>query len=327
MRRALLCIPGLFPARSDPPADSRSHLPALHRLLARSVKTARDCETPEALLCGLFGVTPDPDLPVGVLTLLGDGGDPGHSPWLRADPVHLRPEQGALVLVSTRHLQVSIEEARTLTAELNRHFIADGLQFYARDPTRWHVRLPRSLAVRTRPPSQADGRSIDPLLPAGADAMTVHRWANEAQMLLHVHPVNEAREARGEPPLNSLWWWGAGCLPASASCSYAVGWGDDPLLRGLCAWSGIPLHPAPATAAEWLRQASDASHLTLMNGTAEVLEHAWFEPLLGALRRRQLNALTLLTLHERQALGFELSASDLWKFWRRASGVGAGAHA
>jgi hypothetical protein len=64
-----------------------------------------------------------------------------------------------------------------------------------------------------------------------------------------------------------------------------------------------------------------------MNGTAEVLEHAWFEPLLGALRRRQLNALTLLTLHERQALGFELSASDLWKFWRRASGVGAGAHA
>jgi hypothetical protein len=266
-------------------------------------------------------------LPVSALTLLGDGGDPSTGQWLRADPVHLRPEQGALILVSTRHLQVSTEEAQTLTAELNRHFAADGLRFYAPDPARWHVRLPRSLDLFTRPPSEADGCSIDPLLPAGADAMVLHRWANEAQMLLHAHPINEAREARGELPLNSLWWWGAGTLPASAPCTYAMGWGDDPLLSGLCRWSGIPVCPAPATAAEWLRQAGDGSHVLVLASPPDVLEQAWFKPLLGALRRRELGALTLLTLYQRRALGFALNASDLWKFWRRASGVGAGVHA
>jgi len=307
MRRALLCIPGLFPARSAPLAGSDFPGPALHRLLARSVRSARLCASPEALLCSLFGVTPAPDLPVGALTFLGGGGDPGASHWLRADPVHLRAEQGALILVSTRHLQVSLEEARALTAALNRHFAADGLQFIVQHAQRWHARLPRPMHLVTRAPSEADGCSIDPLLPTGADAMTAHRWANEAQMLLHAHPVNEAREARGELPLNSLWWWGAGGLPVPAARPHAAGWGDDPLLGGLCRWSGIPIHPSPASAVEWLQQAGD--------------------PLLAALRRRELPELTLLVLHAGQVVSFALSSSDLWKFWRRATGLTRAAHA
>jgi hypothetical protein len=327
MRRALLCIPGLFPARSDPLAGPGFPGPALHRLLARSLKSARACATPEALLCSLFGVTPTPDLPVGALTLLGDGGDPGASQWLRADPVHLRAEQGALILVSTRHQQVSNQEAQALTAELNRHFAADGLQFSARHPHRWHVRLPQPMDLVTRPPSEADGCSIDPLLPVGADAMTVHRWANEAQMLLHAHPVNEAREARGEPPINSLWWWGAGGLPAPAGCAHAAGWGDDPLLGGLCKWSGTPIRSPPASGVDWLRQAGDGSHVVVLSSPPDVLEQAWFAPLLAALRRRELRELTLLALHAGRALSFALGASDLWKFWRRGTDLMAAAHA
>ena len=49
-------------------------------------------------------------------------------------------------------------------------------------------------------------------------------------MLLHAHPVNEAREARGEPAVNSLWLWGAG--PRAAPGRRARGARsprDDPL--------------------------------------------------------------------------------------------------
>ena len=44
----------------------------------------------------------------------------------------------------------------------------------------------------------------------------------------------------------------------------------------------------------------------------------WFAPLLRALKRRQLSALTLVAEDGGAAAGFELSAADLWKFWRRA---------
>ncbi|HSC98716.1 MAG TPA: hypothetical protein VLI21_07425, partial [Casimicrobiaceae bacterium] len=33
---------------------------------------------------------------------------------------------------------------------------------------------------------------------------------NEIQMLLHEHPVNAAREARSEPPVTGIWFWGGG---------------------------------------------------------------------------------------------------------------------
>ena len=53
------------------------------------------------------------------------------------------------------------------------------------------------------------------LLPAGNEGSVWRRRMNEAQMVLHAHPGNEAREARGELPVNSVWFWGAGELGAA----------------------------------------------------------------------------------------------------------------
>ncbi len=44
---------------------------------------------------------------------------------------------------------------------------------------------------------QALNRSVKHHLPQGADALAWHRVMNEAQMILHTHPVNVAREANG----------------------------------------------------------------------------------------------------------------------------------
>jgi hypothetical protein len=329
MRSALLFVPGLVPDRPDPSAALAAvRYPALRRLLARSAKTATPCASPEALLCDLFGVAAHPDLPVAALTLLADGVEPGEASWLRADPVHLRADQAALVLVSARHFRIADDEAEALVVGLNRHFAADALQFVAPRPDRWYLRLPAPLELRTRPVGIADGCSVDPILPDGADAMRVHRWFNEAQMLLHSHAVNQAREGRGELTINSVWFWGAGALPAARSGHLAHGWGEDALLRGLCLQAGIVVAPAPDTGAAWLAQAGAGGHLLIPSAAAlESLEHVWFEPLLAALRRRKLDALTLLALHEGQALRFSLTAGDLWKLWRRTTGLPGSAHA
>jgi len=42
------------------------------------------------------------------------------------------------------------------------------------------------------------------------------RLQNELQMLLHDHPVNAAREARGELAINGIWFWGAGAFRGKA---------------------------------------------------------------------------------------------------------------
>jgi hypothetical protein len=321
MRSALLCIPGGVADQPDPAAS-----PALHRLLARSRRSAVACSSTEAWLCDLFEVRGRPDLPIGALSLLGDGGEPGSHAWLRADPVHLQADQGALILRAARHLHLQHDEARALVAALNRHFEPDGLHFVPLRAERWYARLGSTPAVLTQPPSAAEGRSIDPLLPAGPDAMRLHRWFNEAQMVLHAEPVNAAREARGASPINSVWFWGAGCLPRVDPPGFAAAWGEDPLLRGLCRQAGIPVEPASG-GTEWLARASPGRHLVVPDAEADVLERDWFAPLLGALRRRALNEVGLVSAHGGRGARFDLRASDLWKFWRRGSRPVSAAHA
>ena len=53
------------------------------------------------------------------------------------------------------------------------------------------------------PLSAIAGRRIDGDLDGKPTAIT--RWLNEVQMFLHLHPVNEARQMKGQPAINSLW--------------------------------------------------------------------------------------------------------------------------
>ena len=52
--------------------------------------------------------------------------------------------------------------------------------------------------MTTTPFDAARLRGIFPFLPQGADAGLWQRWQNEIGMLLHEHPVNEARRGRGQ---------------------------------------------------------------------------------------------------------------------------------
>ena len=217
----VLLIPGLAgPVVDRSVTDYIETRPAaLDRLLSRSTVETVPYTGMEAALCHLFGVPATDAPPVAPLSYLADSGQAPTRYLLRADPVHLRADQSRLRLFESHSFFITQDEADALVASINAFNAAQDWQLGALHPQRWYLSLPMAPDLQTTPPAQAAGLDIDTLLPQGGDA---GRWAavlNELQMLLHEHPVNQAREQRGEPVINSLWLWGGGVLPLSVQAA------------------------------------------------------------------------------------------------------------
>lgn len=314
-----LLVPGLFSA------GAQARLPALEMLLARGRSQAAPSQRLEGWLQHAFELEGQP-LAMGALTLLASGGDPRGEFWLRADPVHLRLMRDRLIIVPAEALNIAPEEADALCTALNRHFsgVMDVRVFDAR---RWIARLIDK---------QPDLDDIPALEVAGREVMLARagvRELTEIQMVLHAHPVNEAREARGEPPLNSLWLWGAGRVPREARCRWLSISSDNPLALGLARLAGARQRGLPASAGAWLeRVPEEGQHLVILDALRaplalsqeaeyragiEALERGWFAPLLGALREGRVGMVTLHVPDAAAGASFETIRGDLRRFWRR----------
>ena len=215
-----LLVPGLFPPREALPAPADDErLPGLERLLARGRRADREALSTEEWLAREFGCD-DAPLAAGALSLLADGSDDGAGPgtdlWIRIDPVHLRVGRERLALVPGEAFAVSRAEAEALVESINRHFSAE-MTVYPLHPKRWCARVVLPDAPHADPPLEIAGEDMSAMLAPGSRRGRWHALQNEIQMLLHDHPVNAAREARGEPAVNSVWCWGAGRLPGAAS--------------------------------------------------------------------------------------------------------------
>jgi hypothetical protein len=209
----LLLVPHLFPSiRLLEIATQDLRLPALETVLTRGSRQAFSDEGSEAAVCQTLGIEQQQDWPLAPVTLQADGGDPGTDYWLRADPVHLGVMRDRIVLADSQALELDQAEADALAASIHGHF-GDSFSPLALQPRRWYLNLPQAPQISTTPLTCATGRDIDPLLPRGHDASRFRALLNELQMLLHDHPVNLLREARGQLPVNSLWLWGGGVLP------------------------------------------------------------------------------------------------------------------
>ncbi|HEY6241311.1 MAG TPA: regulator [Burkholderiales bacterium] len=320
-----LYIPDFFSAEEIP---LENRLAALETLIAKGRRSRKASASPEAWLFERFGVPKQRDWPVAPYSLLADGGTPERHFWMRADPVHLRAGNNSLILADSGAFEVSRAEAEALVETLNRHF-GETMLFYPMHPARWYVRLDKVTEVQTTPPAAAHGETIEGKLPSGDDAMRLHAWMNEAQMLLHEHPVNTAREARGEPVLNSIWFWGGGIIDPVKARTFSTVIGDDPLARGLALAAGIP-HRALANDAgsalaglegEGVALIVPDSPRTSAGGDFRVrcaaLERDWFAPLLAALESRRIGMLTLHLCGADSLLEVEIVPSDLRYFWRR----------
>ena len=207
MKNIHLIIPDLFlPKDFAEEVVAGLSLPALQTMLSRGHGENLDPVSLEILLCEIFDISYQHDVPIAPISAVYDSLAPGC--WLRADPVHLDLQRDQLLLDI---VQVSGEEAAEMCVSLNGHFAGQGMEFLAPHPQRWYVRLQTLPSMRTTPLSQVVGNDVRKLLPVGDDAAHWHQMFNEIQMLLHAHPVNDAREARSEPTINSVWFWGGGC--------------------------------------------------------------------------------------------------------------------
>jgi hypothetical protein len=221
MNKVHLILPDLFlPGQFAAEVSADMALPALQKLLACATPVPVSARSVETSLCAAFGVTVQDevrlDAPVAPISAAFDG--LGAGCWLRADPVHLRLQREQMLLSQEA---VTHQEAVQFCASLNEYFAGQGMAFFAPHPQRWYVRLDRLPDMQTTPLSEVTGGNVRGALPRGAEAQRWHQVFNEIQMLLFAHPLNEAREARGELPINSLWLWGGGCdtlLAKPAGC-------------------------------------------------------------------------------------------------------------
>ncbi len=331
-----LFVPGLL-GPPLAPADAVTEglaVPALEKLLSYGEPFHKpwggNCL--ESWLCQLVNFEPQPgaDWPVAALTYAFDAEASGDYWYLRADPVHLRTDLTTLMLLDASALLLSRPEAEALAGEINAHYHGEGWRLEVAHPERWYVRLPRVQRLLTHPISAATGAAeLSALLPMGDEAKCWRQRLNEIQMLLHASPVNEAREGRGELPVNGVWFWGGGRLPPAPRVVWQRMWSRDSLSEALAAYVGIEHRARPETAVQWLEQAAPAQHLIVLEqgdalcrrfdlqgwrGYLAQLERDWCLPLIEALRQRRLHRLTLLT---DSGMGFQLNHSPLRRWWRR----------
>jgi hypothetical protein len=308
-----LFIPDFFSEESVVLADRPA---AAETLIARGRRKCKPSISSDAWLLERFGAARQLDWPVAPYTLLADGGAPEGHFWMRADPVHLSVGRDSLGFDSFS-LDVSRTEAEALVGTLNRHF-GGTLVFLSLHPERWYVRLQKAPAVRTTPPSAARGHAIEESLPSGADAMRFHALMNEAQMLLHEHPVNTEREARGAPVVNSIWFWGGGALAAPGGRPFSIVFAENPLARGLALAAGVPERRLPRSVGTMLSEfpGKGTALVVLDSQRRAVLERDWFEPLLAALKDARIGMLSLYLAGRDSLLEVETVRTDLRYLWR-----------
>jgi hypothetical protein len=320
-----LIVPALF---ARPPG---ARLPSLELLLARARGTSGEMSTTEQALYDAFEVADD-NIAAGVLTRIASGKD-GQGWWMRADPVHLRLMRDRLIVVPAEAFDIQPEEAAALSDALNRHF-AGSLSIEAVHPRQWCARLDGELAVEAARALDAAGGEADLKRPVEKRAYSI---INEAQMLLHAHALNEAREARGEPTINSVWLWGAGRAPEVARCPWRTLAADDPVALGLARLGGAQPRALPESADLWLDSLpEDGRHLAVIDElrvphalgqeaeyreALESLERRWFAPLLAALRGGRAGMVTLHVPDSADGGSFEAIRGDLRRFWRVRRGL------
>jgi hypothetical protein len=327
MKSVHLVIPDLFLPKDFAAEACRGlSLPALEKMLGRGYSETREPAPLENLLCDLFGVKCQPDVPIAPISAAYDGLAAGC--WLRADPVHLSLQRDQLLMAG---VQVGSEEAAALCAGLNAHFAGQGMEFFAPHPQRWYVRVDVLPQMRTAPLSQVIGGDVRRVLPIGEDASRWHQVFNEIQMLLHAHPLNEAREARGEAIINSVWFWGCGCGEnATLQKSHDSMSSDDVLAEMFAKAAGIPFAPWPKL---WSDEQCSGKQLLVCTGLRYALqqgdlsgwrialqqfETGYAQPLWRALTSGKIAQLQLDIPGVENHRHVELKRGDTWAFWRAA---------
>lgn len=274
--------------------------PAVARALARA-DALPDAEPGErAQLLRHFDLLPR-GWPMAAITRSLDADDAHLHSWLRADPAHVRPDMTGARVLAVGELGLSGDEANALVAPLRALFGDAGFPISAPHPARWYLALPREARLPAfSPPEAVLGDDLFSHLPDGPDGRRWRALLNEAQILLHNHPVNQARAAAGRITANSLCFWGAGRLPDRVSCALPHVASVEPCLTALARLAGANSDGSRDELLLDLRAERDWSKV----------ESALLEGLDSAVRRG-------MQLDFADGARYAFVARQRWRFWRR----------
>jgi hypothetical protein len=264
----------------------------------------------QSMLEGCFR-TPGTTLPAAALTREWHAHDADGATWLCADPASVQPDLNGVRMIACGNLDLTAGESDALARELQPVFGDRGCLLEPTTPARWHLRLPAGAPVPAfDTPEQVLGDDLLQHLPQAPDARRWRLLLNEAQVILHQHPVNAARRRRGQLPANSLWLWGGGILPAWVKTPLVRVFSDDPLLQALAVQARIEVQPVAAFAASSVA-AGDKVLLDLdaadnLDDRAAQLQ-AW-------LRRHHVDTLLLAFASGERC---RVRRWHRWRFWRR----------
>ncbi|HEY0660584.1 MAG TPA: phosphoglycerate mutase [Lysobacter sp.] len=251
--------------------------------------------------------------PVAAATRQRDVGDAPLSAWLRADPAYVRPDiNGARLLAHGDALSLTAEDRDALLPPLRPLFGDVGFLIDAPTPSRWYVRLPREARLPVfSSPSDALGADLFEHLPDGSEGRRWRALLSEAQVVLHNHPRNAERIARGLPPINSLWFWGAGVLPDHVRTSFTAVASSDEALQAFAALAGVESRPLPR---QW--QAGEGDRVFDLRHVHDLaaFQADWFAPLRQDLAAGRIDK---AILDFADGTRFEFRAPQRWRFWRR----------
>ncbi len=235
-RRAARASDAAHPARPRPPGRRRG--------VPRAGRTSAGSRTLSSAQAPLAGTAP-----YALAALSGTPPPPDAFLW-HADPVHLELSRDHLVVLPLPAPPSERGSGRPDRRAPTQSSATPGATF-ERAGGRWFLRARRRWDLQAAPLPAVLGEPLYDAMPAGADAPTWNRLLNEIQMTWHAHPVNEAREARGDATVNSVWLHGGGAWKPLQRPAFAADSG-----RRARAGAARPQQPAS------LRPPADAARTT-----------------------------------------------------------------
>lgn len=195
-----------YAAVEGAPAVATPQLDALLALLAEQRRDGAEYDFPipphERAVADLFGLAAH----APAWAALGAAANVPHA-WLT--PCHLHAGADQVRLDDPGQLQLTLADAQALCAILAPWWAEDGLTLEVLTPLLWRVSGAPLANLATASLDRVLLRDASPWLPQTQPFQRLH---SEAQMLLYNHAFNDAREARGLPPVNGFWLHGAGQL-------------------------------------------------------------------------------------------------------------------
>jgi hypothetical protein len=235
-------------------------------------------------------------------------------------PVHLHATCDHLILMGQNQMDLTESEstkllnaALPLLEEDFEHSLLFQNQHY------WFIPAGPFSKLASYSVDQAQGRNIDWWMPHDIHEQGIaKRWRklqNEIQMLWHIDSVNEERQSRGLPSINSVWISGIGKLSnvkaplAFTQANKIVG--QHPLLKGLAKLCSIPFSTSPSI------EKLDGAFAWLEN--PEVL----WPQLANELLNKQLNEVMIIDFPNGKTRERIFTLRDIqkksWMFWKKPS--------